>query len=73
MKKQLFNQEGTIELIEGTSTLVFHDNLPDRKEHDIPKIETKRTMIILLIQEQQNQMELLLKKLKWINQLKIKV
>lgn len=41
MKKQLFNQEGTIELIEGTSTLVFHDNLPDRKEHDIPKIETK--------------------------------
>lgn len=41
MKKQLFNQEGTLELIEGTSTLVFHDNMPDRKEYDMPKVETK--------------------------------
>ena len=41
MKIELFNQNGTIELIEATSTLVFHKDLPDRKEWDVPKIETK--------------------------------
>lgn len=41
MKIELFNQDGTIELIEATSKLVFHDNLPDRQEWDIPRIETK--------------------------------
>ena len=29
MKIELFNQNGTIELIEATSTLVFHKDMPD--------------------------------------------